>query len=222
MVPPEGEAPPKAMSRAARRKERRRMERHARTPRRPRNLRVDLTWGMKGGLLVATIFSSWAGLVWVLSQGGPWKEQGLSLPAIVGGYLVGGVSAGAIVGLLRPLTRSKLGAYAVGYLAGCFVMAALLAAVAGPPTGWNAVHVIGLLFVALYAGYGIGSELLKTAGSADRIRRKRGLTLRCSCRGVTHHDCAPGERRPRSPLWRAWTLAAPQLNLGVSSQHVPA
>jgi hypothetical protein len=150
-----------------------------RTPRRPpgataenaHELRANVGWGLRGGLLVAAVFSGWAAVVYVISSGGSFEERGISLPEIVSAYAAAGVAAGLLVGMLRPLTRTRAGAYFVGYLAGCIVFVALLWAVAGPPTTWNAVHWLGILFVSCFAAYGIGGELAKSGPRGRRTSR---------------------------------------------------
>jgi biotin transporter BioY len=72
--------------------------------------------------------------------------QRIHLLAAVGGYVIGGVSAGFVVGLLKPLTRRRIGSFFVGTLTGFAVALALGSVLVGfPPTSED------LLVAAIFA-----------------------------------------------------------------------
>jgi hypothetical protein len=77
----------------------------------------NLIWGVRWGLAFAAVFILWA-LLLLVSRGTAAFEANDATPlAVVGSYLFGGIGAGAVVGLLRPLTRRKAGSTVVGIVA---------------------------------------------------------------------------------------------------------
>jgi len=76
----------------------------------------------------------------------------LSLPIIIGVYVLGGILAGGIVGLLRPLTRNALGAVLVSIPAALSVAALLALAYEGPPEHWGSLVWKTILLLTCTAG----------------------------------------------------------------------
>jgi hypothetical protein len=116
-----------------------------------RNLRV----GVALGLAFACCYAVYVLVLWLLRGAEPFREAGTTLAFVVASYFGAGLGSGAIVGLLLPLGRSRIGAALVGLFAAvpaffAFGMAAepgsawftsmpkyalIAAVVMGPPAG---------------------------------------------------------------------------------------
>jgi hypothetical protein len=125
------------------------------------NRTSNVRWGVTRGLFVAVLYCLWVSAVYVIRGTEPFDRQGISYAALVTTYIVVGVLAGAIVGTLRPLARSKLGAFGIGFAAAVPISGGLAIALFGAPLKWGAG---GFTVVAIYAalvGLFIGSEIWK-------------------------------------------------------------
>jgi hypothetical protein len=94
-------------------------------------VQTNVRWGVKGGLLLATVYSAFAIISGLSHSGG--SPRVLSLAGVVSIYYAGGCVCGAIVGALRPLTRTQWGAFAVGAICGAPVFMLALPALGGRP-----------------------------------------------------------------------------------------
>jgi hypothetical protein len=79
----------------------------------------NLRWGLGAGLFFACFFSAWVAVVYLFRGSAPFEARSVTLLSTVARYFGGGLLAGAIVGLLRSLTRWRLGAMAVGWPRPC-------------------------------------------------------------------------------------------------------
>jgi hypothetical protein len=84
------------------------------------NVRQGLWWGAA----FATLYSLAAVGIFVLHAPGPFHANGVSLPAVLALYWVGGLAGGLIYGLLLPLGRTLAGAMVLGFLVALPVAAA--------------------------------------------------------------------------------------------------
>ena len=151
-----------------------------------RSLRRDAWWGIKHSLWYIAFFSVIATGLVLLTGGAVLAEYRLSLVAILGCYLLGGVVAGAVVGLLRPLTRTRSGAILVGTIAILpFVigMGLLLVGALGPPVtaGWYPYY------------FAVASLLLSFVYSLGFVRQ----TIEPSRNGAPDNEHAPRSEDPR-------------------------
>jgi len=97
----------------------------------------NLRWGVAQGAIFAGLFS-FGLLLLALGRGSfRWSSYGLSFGEIVLVYFVGCMLAGAVVGLLRPFTRWRLGAMLVGVVAAVPATATLGIAMSGNPLAWK-------------------------------------------------------------------------------------
>lgn len=70
------------------------------------------------GIGLAFLYSVWAVLITVFGRGAETLASiGISLKQLIASYLGGGAIGGAVVGLAWPVTRWRLGAGVVGYVA---------------------------------------------------------------------------------------------------------
>lgn len=119
---------------------------------RPRSIIVDALWGSRWGFLGAVFYSLLACALFALHGGDRHREEGLTLPVIIAGYLVGGTVAGCIVGFLRPLTKSRIGAAVVGVIA-LFPMCWGFGILAhGPLSSWGAAEYFGWTVTPILIG----------------------------------------------------------------------
>ncbi|MFN2397370.1 MAG: hypothetical protein ABR543_01810 [Gemmatimonadaceae bacterium] len=81
---------------------------------------ANIGWGVKAGLLFGAIFCCWT-LLLILVSGSLTLHTRTGVPvhafAVIGVYIFGGLSAGAVVGICRPLIQWLLGATIVGIIA---------------------------------------------------------------------------------------------------------
>jgi hypothetical protein len=126
----------------------------------------NIRWGVRGGLALALVYCAWITAVRVLSGPRPFERQGVTYTGVAVAYLAIGLSAGALVGALRPMTQHRAGAYAVGLLAGTVAAGGIAALVAGPPGRWDFDEWVVLSIVAAGAGIVIGRELAKSGATS--------------------------------------------------------
>ena len=114
----------------------------------------DLRWGIGWGLFAGFFYSLVALAIYAFQGSRPFGSRGITFASTVAVYFFGGLTAGSIVGLLRPLTRLRVGAMAVGIVAAIPACMAGVFILYGPIAQWGAregfVVVAGsLLFGAL-------------------------------------------------------------------------
>jgi len=75
-----------------------------------------LVFTVGGGLVVAALFSLVALVIYIRAGSVPFRDLGASLPLAALGYVLMGVGAGLVAGILWPLARWWPGALVVGYV----------------------------------------------------------------------------------------------------------
>jgi hypothetical protein len=117
-----------------------------------RDLTKNLSWGLTWGLGFAAWFSLIAGLIYLIAPrehaGGP----PVQLPHILTAYWAGGLVAGVLVGVLRPVTRYWWGAALVGLLAMIPISASIGLAMWGWFTDWTTINLQALLVYGSVVG----------------------------------------------------------------------
>ena len=142
------------------------------------SLRANVAWGVRRGVTAGLFFVGWAALVFlargtvaVATPGG----GSLTLAAVIAAYLAGGALAGAVVGALRPLGRSRPGSALLGLMAAVPLFVAIRFAAEGPAP-WTRGDTVLVGVCALFAGPLTGLALhegLVRRAPAGRRRRKR-------------------------------------------------
>lgn len=112
----------------------------------------DVFWGIGWGLAFAVFFSLVAVAMTVLSGGETIERQGVSLAASIGVYFLGGITGGTFLGLLRPLTKRRIGSAVVGFLVMIPANFVLWLVIAGPVHTWGKAEWIALVLGALMLG----------------------------------------------------------------------
>jgi len=77
----------------------------------------NLRWGIRFGVTFAVFYCVFGVVIYLTRGPGPFEANEVSLVGVLLAYLGGGIAAGALVGLLRPLLRWRLGALVVGIMA---------------------------------------------------------------------------------------------------------
>jgi hypothetical protein len=72
--------------------------------------------GVRVGLFFAAVFGAYVTVMYIFTAGATLEPRGLTLPVVLGIYLVGGVGGGLIYGVVAPIGTYLLGAFVVGSL----------------------------------------------------------------------------------------------------------
>src|SRR6185312_850256 len=142
----------------------------------PRGLVANVRWGVTWGLRMALLFSAWIGILMILNRSvtlpGGETNHHVNAFAVVALYVGGGIAAGAIVGLLRPLERTMAGAMLTGFVAalpffgGCSLLVHSLSL-------WYSTDTIVTVAASLMLGPMVGAYL-RADTDADERKRKSG------------------------------------------------
>lgn len=116
----------------------------------------NLRWGIVSGLIFAALFSIWVAVLALLRGSTRFEEYGVSLWRILESYFAGGICAGAVVGLARPLTKYRIGAAFVGILAAGPVALAIAIASDGMPRQWADGTWVAVWVIVLFLGPIVG------------------------------------------------------------------
>jgi hypothetical protein len=92
------------------------------TRRRPRS---DIGWGVRQGLILASGYSLWVLLLSVVRGSTSWPQYHTTAWVIIGGYFLVGLTGGALVGALLPVTAWRVGTFVVGWMAGTVIYGGL-------------------------------------------------------------------------------------------------
>lgn len=127
----------------------------------PRELstRDDIRWGIQRGLTLAVGYLIWCAAIYLLGGTRAFERVGVSFVEVAIFYVLTGVVAGAAIGLLRPLARWTVGAYATGLVAATIIAGGALLLLRGLPTAWNAQDVLTFLTAVVIATPFVGREM---------------------------------------------------------------
>lgn len=104
------------------------------------------------GLVMATLYSAYAVLLYLGAGPAVFARHGTSLLPVIVTYYVAGSVGGAAVGMLLPLTRYLLGQLVVGVVVASIVFFCITVAAQGPPSSWRDEDWEGLLVLSLVTG----------------------------------------------------------------------
>jgi hypothetical protein len=107
--------------------------------------------GLAVGIGMATLYSIWAMLIFVLTGSDAFAKYGTSLSTVVLTYYAAGAVAGIIAGALAPLNSYWFGTTLIGVLVALFIFFAIYSASEGPFWQWHAqdwknVGYLGVIF----------------------------------------------------------------------------
>jgi hypothetical protein len=112
---------------------------------------TNIRTGVIAGLVIASFYSLYVLLLYAIRGAAPFESSGVTLGGVIAAYYGGGLTAGAIVGILWPLLRWRLGATIVGIVAAFSVFLGIGLATEGyfdrwTTRTWETVIVLGTLF----------------------------------------------------------------------------
>lgn len=119
----------------------------------------NIAWGAKGGLALAAAYSAVVTCLFIIGGPSRFERLGITLGTAVACYFVSGILGGAIVGLLRPLTKRKPGAIAACIAGAVPLAVALAVTVEGMPSRWGPDVWFAMAFVSILAGVTFGTKL---------------------------------------------------------------
>lgn len=112
----------------------------------------NLKWGVGYGLIFAVLFSLIVIVQYLLAGPGVAASRGIPVVAAIGAYFGGGIIGGVLLGLLRPLTRWRLGSAVVGIITCLPLSVAFALAFEGRPSNWSVEMVAAGIIVAVLIG----------------------------------------------------------------------
>ena len=115
----------------------------------PSTTRSNLRLGLIVGAIMATLYSLYALVVFLLSGGDAFLRYDTSFPVVVLTYYAAGILGGGLIGSLLPFASSLPGRILLGALGGLVVFFCLGLAMNGPfgnwsPTDWQDIAFLGL------------------------------------------------------------------------------
>lgn len=121
---------------------------------------VFVGWGF------AAVYSLLAVIIYII--GGPkvLKGYNTTLWALIFMYFVSGTLGGAIVGALKPLTKTPVGAVTVYAIASFFIFVCLGTLVTGPFSNWEIRILWFLIPASIFFGF-VGARLEKKLAAMD-------------------------------------------------------
>jgi hypothetical protein len=150
-------------------------------------LRRNLRWGIGNGLFMGCFFTAVVLVIRVVPGNRPFERTGVTIASTIAVYLIGGMLAGAIIGLLRPLARYALGAMLVSIPAALPVAIRMAVAFEGPPSHWARSDWANiLLLTGLRFGYLVKREEARSGLKVANCRRLPRRTQRsCASRSTS-------------------------------------
>ena len=113
------------------------------------------------GLAFACLYSLYVCGLYLLDGSAPFARLGTTLGIVIGTYFFGGISAGVVVGLLKPIARWRAGAIVVGIIAAFFVFFGILVASDGLPSRWGTDQWVTLIVLPTLFGTFAGNRFWK-------------------------------------------------------------
>jgi len=132
-------------------------------------------WGARWGALFGVAFVAIAVVIYTLSGQTAFEAHHTTFGRVVLTYFFGGVAAGVVVGIMKPLTRWKAGAAVVGFLAGMPVATIMRFATDGFGP-WHRSDTIDVIVMSLILGVPTGiiyREIFSDGGAPAPDHRER-------------------------------------------------
>jgi len=114
--------------------------------------RSNLAWGLGLGLVFAAVYSLYVAVLYLAEGSQPFDNLHTSLSKVIAIYAIGGVTAGTVVGLMRPYLRIRLVAILVGIMAAIVVFFGIAVASQGMPWRWSRAAWLSLAACSLLLG----------------------------------------------------------------------
>ena len=115
----------------------------------------NILWGVKIGAGFGLLYCVAALVIFALQGTEPFEHNDVELPSVLVLYLSSGIVAGAIVGALRPLTRTKAGAMLVGVVAVTPLAFGIGTMLYGLPNSWSSdIWITVAIFILIFGPAG--------------------------------------------------------------------
>jgi hypothetical protein len=120
------------------------------------SFKSSFSWGIAGGLAMATLFSGFVGIM-ALLRGSAWNATyEVSTWDVIRGYYLAGLLGGAAFGILRPLFWGRVGGLLLGICLGPITYGAVATAVEGHSQFTSPAAVILGVLVGGVSGWNLG------------------------------------------------------------------
>jgi hypothetical protein len=113
---------------------------------------INLAWGVKLGLAFAAAYSLYVAVLFLAVGSQPFDKLHTSLLTVIATYVIGGLTSGTVVGVMRPYLHIRLVAILVGITAALFVIFGILVASQGMPWLWHRAEWGSLALCSLLLG----------------------------------------------------------------------
>ncbi len=110
----------------------------------------DIFWGLRVGLIIGGLYAGGVLLLFALGGSGRFERLNISLPVLVAVYLLGGLSAGIVLGVFRPALREKYSAFIVSVLAAMPISFGITMLVTGKARDWTIEEWSTAAFMSLF------------------------------------------------------------------------
>lgn len=118
----------------------------------------NIRWGLAWALGYIAFYCVVAMIMNAVSNGEAYASKGITLPQVLGVYVVCGLIGGLILGTLRPLTKTKTGATVVGVIVAVPIFMGIGVLRSGPPWLWDDTTWVPIGIVSLILG-AFGAEI---------------------------------------------------------------
>jgi hypothetical protein len=119
---------------------------------------ANIKWGVLWGIRMATGFSVFVIAEYLLLGPAPFIRIGSPLHVVIAFYVVSGITAGALIGALKPFTQTRPGSIAVGILGALVVGTIIFWTKSGPPNHWTDADWGPLVFGSILYGVFFSSD----------------------------------------------------------------
>ena len=121
-----------------------------------RDVGSDVRWGLKWGIGFSIALTLYAAALYIVAGSEPFDRVGVPLGTTIGFYVVTSMTAGLVVALLRPLTRSRGGSMLVGTIAAIPGSFALNLTFFGAVSRWTMGDWFQFVLTAVMFGVALG------------------------------------------------------------------
>jgi hypothetical protein len=98
---------------------------------------TNLAWGVGLGLAFAAVYSLYVAVLYLAEGSQPFDKLHTSLLKVIATYVIGGLTSGTVVGVMRPYLHIRFVAILVGITAAVFVFFGIIVASHGMPWHWD-------------------------------------------------------------------------------------
>lgn len=136
----------------------------------------DIKWGLGHGLGFAVLYSLLVAILYAIRGARAFDRYATSIGSVIALYFAAGVIAGALVGIMRPLTASRGGSILVGTVAAIPVFLGVGVLISGSITAWDDDTWVPMLLAAFILGPVLGNQQWKQARDDAATKTSDGET----------------------------------------------